>query len=334
MNILRITTIALALTLLVACGGGGSSNTATAPTPPTSLTPPIENPFADLANFMPTTDSSLQVIEGIVGADGARINTSSVFEEGNLNEEAAGCNVNGCVVPLPGGVAPLPSDIVDIPYLNIRVGDISLISNGHFFSTSTYSSEITNGMTVEGIEGITFARGKLTGTRVVDSETLEFESFAGWLDGNIFGVTQITIGASGSEQYRFISYGAGSYDADTAINPTATGTETTSATWEGATVATIKASRDFIFGDATITVNFTDTNVDLEFDNWHDLDNQELSTMEPIIYEGAGLGQGRFSLRRNNITEVFGRFYGTGHTEVGGWFNTPTVTGAFGGTRQ
>ena len=105
MNILRITTIALALTLLVACGGGGSGNTATAPTPPTSPTPPIENPFADLANFMPTTDSSLQVIEGIVGADGARINTSSVFEEGSLNGEAASCNVNGCVVPLPGGVA-------------------------------------------------------------------------------------------------------------------------------------------------------------------------------------------------------------------------------------
>ena len=40
---------------------------------------------------------------------------------------------------------------------------------------------------------------------------------------------------------------------------------------------------------------------------------------------------GRFE---GNVDQIKGYFYGTGHTEVGGFFNTETVTGAFGGTRQ
>ena len=331
LNLLRLIAITLPMMLLLACGGGGGGGTAA----PTTMMPgmddmmtPPPNPLADLDNFEPSTGhASIQAIQDIISPVDIVVNIGNIVEAGNLNFVAPTCAPVACSATLPGAANT-------VVFRKDNLKDISLINDNAFFSPSSYSSEITNGVTIEDIEGITFARGKLTGTRAVDSETLEFESFAGWLDGNIFGVTQITIGASGSEQYRFISYGAGSYDADTAINPTATGTETTSATWEGATVATIKASRDFIFGDATITVNFTDTNVDLEFDNWHDLDNQELSTMEPIIYEGAGLGQGRFSLRRNNITEAFGRFYGTGHTGVGGWFNTMDVTGAFGATRQ
>ena len=57
-------------------------------------------------------------------------------------------------------------------------------------------------------------------------------------------------------------------------------------------VATIKAGREFIFGDATITVNFTDTDADLEFDSWRNLDNP-LSTIVLITYEDAELGNGR-----------------------------------------
>ena len=217
-----------------------------------------------------------------------------------------------------------------------NLADISLITKNAYFSDSNYISEITNGITIEGIEGITFARGNLTGTRAADSSPLEFKTFAGWLDDSIFGTIQISIGSPDSDdkQYQFISYNVGVYDAVTFTNPTATGSETTSAAWEGATVASVKASREFIFGDATVTVNFTDTNVDLEFDNWRDLNNQKLSDMDPITYENAVLGSGRFSLMRNGITRAFGRFYGTGHTEVGGHFNTEDIEGAFGGTRQ
>ena len=332
--------------MLVACGGS-SGGTAAAPTttpptniPPTTIppttgnpnTPPTggggggtPNPLAGLANFMPTDSTSLQAVQEIVSPDGARIDISDTFETGNLNFVAAVCAPTGasCNATLPES---------NIRFQKGSPTDISLILNNAFFSASSYSSEITNGIT---IEDITFARGNLTGTRASDNTSFESRTFSGWLDGSIFGTTQITVGASGSEQYRFISYNAGIRSNS---NPEATGMET-SATWEGATVASIKDTRTFIRGDATITVTFADSDVDLMFDNWRNLDNEELSSMEPIAYSNlmliGGSSGGRFLLRNSDgQPEVFGRFYGTGHEEVGGWFNTRTVTEAFGGTRQ
>ncbi|MCY4032021.1 MAG: hypothetical protein OXF05_07885, partial [Hyphomicrobiales bacterium] len=170
---------------------------------------------------------------------------------------------------------------------------------------------------------VTLARGNLTAT-FAGSE-LEFQTFAGWMDGSVFGTTQIAIGNT-SPQYRFVSYAVGVPATD---NPSAAGG---SATWEGSAVASIKADRTFILGDAEITVNFADTNVDLMFDNWRGLDNQAVSGMSAITYEDLTLTDGAFE--RSGNEQVEGRFYGTGHAEVGGFFNTETVTGAFGGTRQ
>ena len=340
-DFLRLTTIILSLALLVACGGGGGGNSTAIMTPTTGNpnTPPTGgggggnvNPLADLADFMPTANSSsIRAVQNIINVTDVSIDISDSFQEESLgNDSSARCSSQFCSIELPGS----PNTLA---FLKDNLADLSLVRRSAFFSNSNYSSEITNGTVIEGIEGITFARGNLTGMRAADSTPLEFETFAGWLNGSVFGTIQVSIGLSAGEQYRFISYGAGVYTDSTsspAPNPTAIGSETTSARWEGATVASIKASREFIFGDATITVNFTDTNVDLEFDNWRNLNNQELSNMAPITYEDVGLGRGRFSLRKNSNFVAFGRFYGTDHAEVGGWFNTEDVTGAFGGTRQ
>ena len=201
MNMLRLIAIALPVMLLMACGGGGGGGgaavTPTTPTPMTMMPPPGDgnmNPLVDLANFMPTTSSSLQAIQDITNITDASINISNLFEAGGLSPDiVANCGQGVCVVALP-------SAINTVAFVKSNLTDISLINENAFFSSSSYSSEITNGVTIEDIEGITFARGKLTGTRAADSNPLEFESFAGWLDGSIFGIMQITIGASGSEQ--------------------------------------------------------------------------------------------------------------------------------------
>ena len=135
---------------------------------------------------------------------------------------------------------------------------------------------------------------------------------------------QTTIGESNPRQ-RFWSYSFGVPATD---NSSATG----SATWEGATVASMKDDRTFILGDAEITVDFTDTTVDLEFRNWRNLDNQALSSMDAITYDNLTLTDGAFEGFGGE--QVEGRFYGTDHAEVGGFFNTMDVTGAFGGRRQ
>lgn len=321
MNICRLTLITLSFALIAACGGGGGSGTAVTPAT-TPVTPrdgdePV-NPFADLVNFMPTANSSsIQAVEGIVSATNASIKISDVFEEGSENRVATSCNVNGCIALLPGSV-------VTVPFLHNIVTDVSLISNhGSYFLT--YSSEITRGIP---IEGVTFAGGNLTGTRYGDNSTVEFKTFAGWLDGSIFGIIQASVEESGNQQHRFISYNAG---VPSGSDPSGTG----SARWEGAAVATVKADRTFIQGDATITIaDFTNPLVVVELENLRDANNPEIPHTRSFTFRDLHLdGNGVFKQRKPQ-SEVEGRFFGTNHEEVGGWFDSDDVTGAFGGTKQ
>ena len=323
MNICRLALITLSLTLLVACGGGGGS-TAAAPTTPTNGSERTVNPLANLTNFVPTENSSsIQAVQGIVSTGAPRINTGRIFEEGNSDGVETTCNMNGCIALLPGTT-------VTLPFLNNIVTDISLVSNfPSFFSDSSYSSEITNGITIEGIEGITFARGKLTGTRDEDDTPLAFETLAGWLNGSVFGVTQIAIGASDStQQHRFIPYNAG---IPTGSDPSGTG----SATWEGAAVATVKADRTFVQGDATVTIaDLASPTVEVLLEDLQDINDPEGSDEHNFRFRGMSLdGSGGFDTLAGPA-KLEGRFYGTDHTEVGGWFSNNMLTGAFGATKQ
>ena len=307
-------------------------------TPPTGGGGGTPNPLANLANFVSSTGhSSIQAISDIAESSNVNLLTSSIAESESFGSETnTTCmsNLNFCSArALPGDGTQAMIFAINSAITVNPVNDISLIRQNAYFKNSNYDSTTTSGVTVN---GATLARGTLTGTRITGStpnlvETpLEVQSFAGWLDGSIFGTTQITVGASGSEQYRFISYIVG---VPSGTNPSATGSET-SATWEGATVATIKADRTFILGDATVTIpDFTNADVDVTLGNWRGLDNQAVSGMSTIIYRDLDLAGGSF-VPNNANEQISGRFYGTGHTEVGGFFNTETVTGAFGGTRQ
>ena len=314
MNICRLALITLSLVLITACGGGGGGGTAAAPTTPRDGDEPV-NPFANLADFMPIANSSsLQAVQEITGTSGVRLNVGDAYAEGALfSTHAISCQAV-CLIDLPS-IGNTGFDLTN------STPNLSFVND----NLDNANSQITNSQTVN---GVAIAQGRLTGMK--NNIPVEFHTFAGWLDGSIFGVTQISIGTSGSEEYRFAPYNVG--DASNS-SPTATGAET-SATWGGITVATIKADRTFILGDAEITVNFTDTNVDLEFDNWRDLDNQAVS-MPTIRYNDLGLNNfGVFSGSFMDNEEVVGRFYQTDHNEVGGNFNTETVTGAFAGTKQ
>ena len=338
MNIFRLIAIALPMTILIACGGGSGGGTAAAPnTPPTTMMPGTDDPnmppgtddpnmlpnlnmvLSPLSNFESSTGhASIQAVSGIVA--NATLSLSNAYQSGSLQGQGfptCFMRVNACFVGLPG-----VSDQFLSFFSRRNPEDISLIGKNDYFNNDTYTSTSTSSVTAN---GATLARGNLMGTRAADSSPLEVQSFAGWLNGSVFGTTQITVGESGSEQYRFVSYLAG---VPNTSNPVSTG----SATWEGAAVGSIKADRTFILGEATITVNFTDTNVDLMFDNWRGLDNQVVSGMSAITYNDLMLTNGAFEGSGNE--QVQGRFYGTGHTEVGGFFNTMTVTGAFGATRQ
>ena len=320
MNILRITTIAFALTLLVACGGGGSSGGTAAvgtPTPMAMMPPP---PPVLPTNFEPTENS--QTIQDVGETalidnvpDDMDLFYSDIYEAGNMNKSDTGCAFNSCPLPVPLVALGVVTAIIPAG-LNQMATDLS------FIAVQGGTSEVTR--SVE-FGDVTLALGRLPGT--TEGVPYRFDTFAGWLDGSIFGTVQISMGTSGSEQRRFASYAIG---IPATSNPTGTG----QATWEGATVATIKADRTFILGDATITIpDLENPDVDVTFDNWRMTNSEEISDMAAISYENLTLTDGSFTSSASD-EQISGRFYETNHAEVGGLFNTMDVTGAFGGTRQ
>ena len=295
------------MTLLLACGGGGGGGAAAV------------NP---LTQFRATPNSpSIEAVEEIADSTGANIFVSNLIESESFGSER-GTVCGGGISGNPSCTVT-PPDILDSFVVSpANLTDLSFIENDVFFRE--YSSRISGSATVG---DVTLARGQLTGTSQQGSTPLAFQTFSGWLDGSIFGTIQMSVGESGNERYRFFSYIAGGTSSDS--NPTGTG----EATWEGVTVATIKADRTFIQGDATITIpDLASADVDITLDNWLGISGQRLSSMEAISYEDLTLTDGAFEGSGND--QVQGRFYGTDHAEVGGFFNTADITGAFGGTRQ
>ncbi len=325
MNTIRMVVATLPMAFLTACGGGGGGGgAASAPAP--APTPTIDDDsvppdWSLLTEFAEHADSPvLEAVRGITRAMGADLFLSPFAEAGNLNETNHTKNLGVYFTTLPGGGNSL--------VFNIGVyDDISLVEANNFWATRDYTSVTTTGVVVG---DVTLARNRLTGTRYQGMSRMAIQTFSGWLDGSVFGTSRIAFAyRTPAEDYRFVSHTSG---VPSNSRPSATGTET-SATWEGVTVASIKADREFIRGDATITISdLTNADVNLRFDNWHDLDNEELSTMPAITYDNLTLTNGSFG--GSSPDQVFGHFYGTDHNEVGGYFNTMDVTGAFGGTRQ
>ncbi|MCY4030889.1 MAG: hypothetical protein OXF05_02085 [Hyphomicrobiales bacterium] len=317
----------LPMAFLIACGGGGGGGgAASAPAPAPAPTPTIDDDsvppdwsllteFAEHADF-----PVLEAVRGITRAMGADLFLSPFAEAGNLNETGHTKDPGVYLTTLPGGGNNLVFNIG-------AYEDISLAENNNFWVMDSYTSITTTGVVVG---DVTLARNRLTGTRYQGMSHMEIQTFSGWLDGSVFGTSRIAFAyRTPAADYRFVSHTSG---VPSNSMPRATGTET-SATWEGVTVASIKADREFIRGDATITISdLTNADVNLRFDNWHDLDNEELSTMPAITYDNLTLTNGSFG--GSSPDQVFGHFYGTDHNEVGGYFNTMDVTGAFGGTRQ
>ena len=304
MNRIRMITIALPVTLLLACGGGGGGGGGAVAVNPLTT-------FVEAEDDNPT----IQAVVEIAGEPNVTTGVDLLYSDIDTNT-ACPADVT-CFLSLPGD----PGDL--IAGINPMASNSFIFFGSSYFAGRSFDSRVTPSVNVN---GATIARGRVTATRATDDAPLTFETFAGWLDDSFFSVTHISIGDSDDRQYRFASNLAG---IPATQDPSGTG----SATWEGVTVATIKANRTFIRGDATIIIpDLANPDVAVTLDDWRNLDNQAVSSVSAISYQDLTLTNGSFEGSGND--QVEGRFYGTGHTEVGGFFNTETVTGAFGGTRQ
>lgn len=87
-------------------------------------------------------------------------------------------------------------------------------------------------------------------------------------------------------------------------------------------------------GEATVTVDFTDMDLDVTFS---DIVNLHSPSDTPLngpqwTWENLSLNNGAF-VQGSSVNRIEGRFYGPNHEEVGGIFDRNEMAGAFGAQR-
>ena len=104
-----------------------------------------------------------------------------------------------------------------------------------------------------------------------------------------------------------------------------------SATWQGVMVGGDWTTQEIIQGDATLTADFTEADVDVAFTNIHDAHQglrQPDITFADVPMSGAGFSS------RTDAERIDGVFYGQDHAEAGGIWQRGSMGGAFGVRRQ
>ena len=201
----------------------------------------------------------------------------------------------------------------------------------------------------EGFNYLETYRGIHLGHSSIQHFEGEIQGYGGWANSSAFAVLSGilrdgTPGESGYAEEQLVhSYSVG-HRPDT--NPVSGG-----ASWNGVMVgARIVAgptAGDFVRGDATVTVDFAASDVDVDFRNVRGRDNglnytdmewSNIPSANGTFEAGESPGQqytetyGEADPTEAN--HIIGHFYGGDHQEVGGVFTKNSIQGAFGAKRQ
>lgn len=171
----------------------------------------------------------------------------------------------------------------------------------------------------------------------IDTDILSYE---GWMQYSKFG-GQINIITNGIVQIgqNQRDYTGQRYAVGTSIGQLSeTNPVEGNATWEGVMVGgRIGETADFgdpVRGDATLTFDFADTDLDVAFTNIRSIRDVEVPETYPnMTWENLPVRNGRFGGGFDDPT-IEGRFYGPNHEEVGGIFQRNRIVGAFGAQRE
>ena len=149
-------------------------------------------------------------------------------------------------------------------------------------------------------------------------QQIDYRTYGGWGDHSMFAVFVGDDSAGG--------YIAGN---DTGSRPVGG-----SATWRGVMVGADYARNEGFQGDATITVDFAASNVDVAFTNIHEA--MTGSPRNSIRFNDVPFTSDGFSSGSRVGRFIEGTFYGPNHAEAGGVFETEfgNKFGSFGAKRQ
>ncbi|GEM_PF-1031006 len=170
----------------------------------------------------------------------------------------------------------------------------------------------------------------------IDTDILSYE---GWMQYSKFGgqINSITHGivqiGQNQRDYTGQRYGVGSSVGQLSDTNPVEG----NATWEGVMVGgRIGETADYgdpLRGDATLTYDFTNADMDVTFSNIRSLRDVDVPATYPnMTWQNLSVRDGRFGGGFDDPT-IEGRFYGPNHEEVGGIFQRNRIVGAFGAQR-
>lgn len=320
-SIFRVACLVFPIILLVACSGSGNSGANIgddgrdnfSPTTPTvSRSYPLNSASARTVvdGDIPTSRTSAQISKIAADisteADTLMVTDLALSTATGFTEHTTTCSAGGCTA---SGVISGENSVIELGITAPTFG------NHPGFS---YSAQPV--MTKGGVETVqAVSRSLAEGTQRTHV------TYAGWLDGSIFGISDLRFEEDGEEIMR---YGAGfSAGNDSGTNPAGTG----SATWNGLMIGGTKQADHVIQGDATIDIDdLASPDVDIIFSNVRNL-NTGLNIAD-MIWTDLAVTNGRFNSTANG--EIEGTFYGTTHQEVGGIFNRAEIIGGFGAVRQ
>ena len=304
---------------LGACGGGSSSGVRMTPPPPTPTTPPPTTPTTPTTPppTTPTTPTPPPAPDPTSEEIDAEL--QELIEQANSNISIFGGPVLTCQA------------------LSCRKPSTIYVQDSPSADVSTSGFEFT-----ESRQGVSLAKKEIQAPQT-ETESVSYQFLGGWMEHNFFHIEvreeRVSSGATFT-YYDIISVGNA-----TGTNPAAPAIG--SATWSGAmaglfverTIPDADGDRDtaFVVGDASITLSSvaagTDPTVDVLFSNIVHVDTG--ASLAGISWDTVAMTDGAFGspsviapivasdidITGKGISDgVYGRFYGTGHEEVGGVF--------------
>ncbi|MCY3598066.1 MAG: thermonuclease family protein [Rhodospirillales bacterium] len=133
-----------------------------------------------------------------------------------------------------------------------------------------------------------------------------------WMDDSVFVIVDDSVAVS--------------FGGSPGTTPTAPG----GAVWRGALVGVDTRTQDRIEGDAVIDIDdFARPDVDIAFTGLEDTHGRSRADLR---WDDIPVVKGTFRMQDADGT-IEGRFYGSGHREIGGIFDRDQLTGAFGASR-
>lgn len=315
MKVLFVRALVLSAAVLLSACGGGSGGTSLMPRQLPEQ-PPMESP---------QSRSIRTTLEKIARGADSLIVSDLMFQPTNREP---GQFVGPPSVPLLRGQTFCSGDTCTTStFRGNRLSEIN-VSDSHELDPAYNYQRIG---TVRGV-----AIGQFSGSETTEAGLdLSVTGFGGWLEHSYFTTSIGAIVGGGAIDGRNVNGWGSAWSLGDA---TGTNPVSGSATWTGVMVggdvSTDREQGNRIQGDATLTFDFAQADLDIAFTNIQDLETSRSREVHhrDIVWQNVPVQNGRFQSGFDR-SSIQGTFYGPNHEEVGGVFEAREIMGAFGATR-